>query len=97
MEQFGHTTFQTSHIRDITVFSQKGSKQIMADTDDWHRQQYEASLRWAKLTDAPSWDELTEEQRISIRQINMQHQSKMNALGKAIAAGDKIDINDFLD
>ena len=65
-------------------------------SDVWHKKQYEASLRWANVN-GPAWEELTDEQRASIRQINIQHQTKMNALGKAIAAGDNIDINDFLD
>ena len=68
----------------------------ISTADDWHRQQYYASLKWANKLDAPSWEELTEEQRSAIRQINMRHQTKMDALAQAISSGGKIDIADFL-
>ena len=58
----------------------------MIDNDTWHRQQYEAALRWANCS-GPDWNDLNDEQRERIRAENYRYRAEMDLLGKAITPG----------
>lgn len=62
----------------------------MGTYDDGHKRQYEAALRSADVTDAPAWEDLTDEQRENIRAVNNQHQNFMDKLGVAISTGGEL-------
>lgn len=52
-----------------------------------HKRDYEAAL-WSAGREGPAWEELTEEQRVRIRQINIENRREMQAFGEAISRGE---------
>lgn len=62
----------------------------MGKYDEAHKRQYEQALKFAEVTDAPAWEDLTDEQRENIRAVNNQHQNFMNKLGVSIHNGTEL-------
>ena len=65
---------------------------IRLSIEDGYRREYHATLEHTGH-EAPAWDDLTEEQRINIRQLQREHAQAMNDFGKAIASGDMAEID----
>jgi hypothetical protein len=53
-----------------------------------HKRDYEAAL-WLAEKDGPAWEDLTDEQRAAIRQINIEARREMQAFGESLSKGAK--------
>jgi len=53
--------------------------------EDGHKKEYYLSLEFYQR-EGPDWEDLTEEQRENIREINRQHAREMQELGKNIGS-----------
>ena len=61
---------------------------VAAAVERNHKRRYEDALAVSDVADtAPKWEELTEEQRQNIRNINDEHDKWFNDLGAALASG----------
>jgi hypothetical protein len=54
--------------------------------EDSHRREYYGALEFYDR-EGPDWEDLTEEQRANIREINNQHAREMQEFGRMIAQG----------
>jgi hypothetical protein len=59
------------------------SEFIKQSVEESHKQQYYSALEWAGV-DGPKWEDLTEEQRINIREENRSYQQEMHEFGKSL-------------
>lgn len=49
-----------------------------------YRREYESALEMAGVADAPSWEDLTDEQRENIRLECIRYQQELNAFGNTL-------------
>ena len=60
------------------------SEFIKQSVEENHKSQYYASLKIFDF-DGPKWEDLTEEQRINIREENRSYQQEMHDFGKSLS------------
>lgn len=59
----------------------------MNPRDAWHRHEYERVLRDTHTHDAPSWDNLSDDQKARIREANDEYRRDLDDLATAIRTG----------
>jgi len=68
-------------------------KQFIRDSiEDSYRLEYYRTLEWADH-DGPDWEDLTDEQRENIKQIQLEHARDMHDFGIAIASNNDDEID----
>lgn len=62
------------------------SRFVKESIEDGHRRKYYDALEFMQVS-GPDWEDLTEEQRVTIRQKNDEYAREMHEFGKAISEG----------
>jgi uncharacterized protein YrzB (UPF0473 family) len=66
---------------------------IRLSAEDGHEREYVSALKFTNV-EGPDWNDLTQEQRASIRKLNTVHAQSMQSFGEAVASGDPVQLEE---